>query len=71
MFSRITSHGAVRRVAFVIALATTAVMAACAGDPAGPARNDATDTIGSLTPRFDDGDTTNTRGCAHTQGWDC
>ena len=71
MSSRRTSHRAAHRTVLVVVLATIGSLAACADDPLGPQRDGTPGTLEALTPRLDDGATTRTSWCGHSQGWDC
>ena len=71
MSSRCTSPRAAHRTVLAVLLVTIGSLAACSADPIGPQRDDTPGTLEALTPRLDDGDTTRTSWCGHSQGWDC
>lgn len=72
MSTRSNPRPAADRVSLALALATLMGVAACAGVPTDPERDDSNAvTAASLEPRLDGSDTTDVRRCGHTQGWEC
>ena len=72
MSTRSTVHPTTRRVSLALALATLMGVAACAGVPTAPGRDDSNAvTAAPLEPRLDGSDTTGVGRCGHTQGWEC
>ena len=66
MSTRNTLRPAARLLSLALALAALTGLAACANAPTDPGRR-----AEWMEPRLDDGDTTGTRWCEHTQGWGC